>query len=196
MFVELIDIESVINKAVSAGICVLFSAGNGHLAFPACFPAVIAVGGATLNEDGSIEASSYASGFSSKLYAGRNVPDICGLVGRSGASPQGAHIMLPVPPDSALDGMNFPSGTKKSGWGIFSGTSAACPQVAGLVALMKQISGTLTPAQIRQVLQARAIDVAKGKTATGTSARPGTDVATGAGLVDALRACGYVAGVP
>lgn len=194
MFFELMDIEAVIEDAISRDIAVLFSAGNGHLAFPASHPDVISVGGVTLNEDGSIEASNYASSFRSVLYPGQNIPDFCGLVGRSEPAPQSAHIMLPVPPQSNLDGENFPSGQSQTGWGIFSGTSAACPQAAGLVALLKQISKGLSPAQIRQVLNARSVDVTSGQTATGDFAASGPDPATGAGLVDALRACGFVAG--
>lgn len=66
---------------------VIFSAGNGHLAFPACIPDVIAVGGVTVQADGILKASSYASSFRSQLYPGRQVPDVCGIVGESSASP-------------------------------------------------------------------------------------------------------------
>lgn len=195
MFFELLDIEAVIASAVSKGITIMFSAGNGHHAFPASHPDVIAIGGVTVNEDGSLEASNYASAFESQLYPGQSIPDFCGVVGRSEPSPQSGHIMLPVPPTSDLDGENSPSGTQGTGWGIFSGTSAACPQAAGAAALLKQISKSLTPAQIRQVLAARAVNIDKGKTATGATASPGKDLATGTGLIDALRACGFVAGV-
>lgn len=194
MFAELVDVESVIRRATVQNICVLFSAGNGHLAFPACSTDVISVGGVTWNEDGTAEASSYASAFDSQLYPGRAVPDVCGLVGESGQAPMKGHIMLPVPAGSQLDGENFRPHKSGTGWGIFSGTSAACPQVAGCVALMKQVKPGLNTAQIRNVLQARAIDITKGKTATGVSAKAGPDAATGAGLIDALKACGYLEG--
>lgn len=174
---------------------VLFSAGNGHFAFPASFPGVIAVGGVTLTESGELEASSYASSFQSQIYPGRNVPDVCGLVGRAGSAPLTGHIMLPVPPGSDLENSNFVKSIPDIGWGIFSGTSAACPQTAGLVALLKQIDNNLTPAQVRQVLEARAFDITRGKTAMKDEAEIGTDLATGAGLVDALRACSFVGGI-
>ena len=96
-------------------------------------------------------------------------------------------------PTAPLTAKNFPSGTKGLGWGIFSGTSAACPQAAGLVALLKQIDKSLSPAQVKQVLMARSIDILDGATATGQPAGPGPDLATGAGLIDALRACGFAA---
>ncbi|MEL7064506.1 MAG: S8 family serine peptidase [Bacteroidota bacterium] len=50
MFNELLDLEQIISSAVDDGIAVLFSAGNGHLAFPASFPDVISVGGVTVTE--------------------------------------------------------------------------------------------------------------------------------------------------
>lgn len=193
MFAELVDIEAVIARAVQNNIVVIFSAGNGHLSFPACLPDVIAVAGVTLEEDGGLVASSYASGFSSTLYPGRDVPDLCGFVGRSEPSPQSAHIMLPVPEASNLDGENFPSGATGTGWGIFSGTSASAPQLAGVVALMRQANNQLTGGQIRNILAATAIDITNGTSATGATAGQGTDLATGAGLVDADAAVTQIA---
>src|SRR5713226_6163245 len=135
----MVDIETILSDAIQSGIIVVFSAGNGHRAFPGCMPQVISAGGVTVLEDGTLEASTYASSFQSQIYPGRNIPDFCGVVGASGATPQNHHIMLPVPPTSQLDGENFPSNRKMTGWGIFSGTSAACPQLAGAIALLKEI---------------------------------------------------------
>ena len=192
---ELVDIETVLLEAVEAGITVFFSGGNGHFSFPACMKEVIAVGGTTVLADGSLEASSYASSFTSTLYAGRKVPDFCGIVGRNAAKPMPGHIMLPVPIGCELDGENF-SGTKKKGWGIFSGTSAASPQAAGIAALVLGIDKSLKPAQVRSVLQNTATDVTTGKTAMGTAAKKGKDDATGSGLMHAFHACESVAGKP
>src|SRR5262245_16432688 len=86
-FNELLDIETILSDAIANGIVVVFSAGNGHRSFPACMPRVIAAGGVTLLSDGALEASSYASSFVSKLYPGRRVPDLCGLVGSFGPAP-------------------------------------------------------------------------------------------------------------
>jgi serine protease AprX len=192
-FLELVDVENVLTIAHDRGITVCFSAGNGHFSFPASFPKVIAAGGVTANEGGSFVASSYASGFKSQIYPGREVPDFCGIVGESGPEPMNAHIMLPVPIGAELDGDNFKSKRKKLGWGIFSGTSAASPQLAGVIALMKGIDRSLKPEQIRQLIAARCVDITSGKTATGESAGVGRDVATGTGLVDALRVCSQLA---
>lgn len=191
-YAELVDLESLIGEAVDNGICIVFSAGNGHFAFPGCLPKVISVGGVTVTEDGELEASSYASSFESQLYPGRAAPDICGIVGHADAAPMTGHIMLPVPPGAMLDGENFGNVAAGKGWGVFSGTSAAAPQIAGLIALLKQIRPNLTVEQIRTALRTTATDVVKGKTAHGKKAVVGPDLATGTGLVDALKACGYI----
>lgn len=74
-------LAAAVANAVSQGIIVVFSAGNGHYGFPGIHPDVISAGGVYMQADGSLEATQYASGFKSSIYAGRNVPDVCGLVG-------------------------------------------------------------------------------------------------------------------
>ncbi len=166
----------VVLDAVARGIVVCFSAGNGHLAFPASMPEVIAVGGVHVDKNLSYEASNYASSFRSTWFPGRKVPDICGLVGMQ---PSADYIVLPVQKGAALE--------KQKGWGAFSGTSAASPMVAGVCALLKQADPTLTPDEIKTLLQYTATDVAKGHSQY-DSAGPGPDLATGYGLVNAARA--------
>lgn len=192
-FNEMVDIETILSDAVQAGIIVVFSSGNGHHAFPGCMPQVISAGGVTILEDGSLEASSYASSFESQFYPGRRIPDLCGVVGAAGSNPQKNHIMLPVPPTSTLDGLNFSSNRKGTGWGIFSGTSAACPQLAGAVALLKEIRKNVNSEQARTALSKTATDVASGTTAMGTQAAVGPDLATGAGLASVRSACEFIA---
>ena len=194
-FNELVDIETILTDAVQSGIVVVFAGGNNQRPFPACMPQVIAAGGVTMLSDGSFEASSYASSFESKLYPGRRVPDVCGVVGASGKAPMKNHIMLPVPPDSKLDGSNFPSARKKTGWGIFSGTSAACPQLAGAVALLRELRKGAPVDQVRTALMKTALDIVAGKTALGDEAASGNDLATGAGLVNARAACEFIGAI-
>jgi subtilase family serine protease len=183
LYATLKALEAALADAVAKGIVVCFSAGNGHYGFPGSHPDVISVGGVHVNyPDLTLEASSYASSFDSKLYPGRHVPDVCGLVGKN--TPVGApSIMLPVQPGSNLDLSN--TGATSDGWGLFSGTSAACPQVAGIVALLLQKDPTLTPAKVKEILKKSATDVQAGKSAMGDLAGPGPDAATGAGLADA-----------
>jgi len=178
-----------IQLAINGGITVMFAAGNGHYAFPASMPDVIAVGGVHVNYPAlTFEASSYASSFTSKIYPGRNVPDFCGLTGKKvtvDGSSRAPSIMLPVPEGSQLDGLSPSTGTTTDGWGIFSGTSAATPQVAGVAALMLEKDPMLAPAKVKENLVQTARDVSAGSTAMGNAAGVGVDLATGAGLVDA-----------
>jgi len=188
-------LAAVVADAVRRGIVVVFAAGNGHWGFPAQHPDVIAVGGVYQHLAGplapQLEASDYASSFVSQVYGRRQVPDVCGLVGRR---PYGAYIQLPVPPGSECDRAcaDRADGTDADdGWATFSGTSAAAPQVAGVCALLKQIDPGLSPQEMKTVLQNTARDVVQGRSnpmATGDGAGIGPDGATGHGLVDGARA--------
>jgi hypothetical protein len=187
---------ALVADAVRQGIIVIFAAGNGHHGFPAQHPDVIAAGGVYLHCNGSLkgtlEASNYASSFISSVYPGRQVPDVCGLVGNL---PHGSYIMLPVPPGSKVDhqlAIIAQDGTESiDGWAAFSGTSAAAPQLAGICALMKQVNPDLSPAQVKQILKQTARDVVDGfsnPSSSSAPARAGPDLATGHGLVDAYAA--------
>jgi subtilisin family serine protease len=192
-------LAAAIAAAVAAGIVVVFSAGNGHAGFPGQHPDVISAGGVFMSPDESLQASNYASGFASQIYPGRNVPDLCGLVGML---PKAIYIMFPLEPGDEIDvgnaGLTHPNGdetTNSDGWAAFSGTSAAAPQLAGVAALIKQACPTLTPAQVRNVLKSTARDVTTGHCnsvpggpAGGNVATVGPDLATGTGLVDAHKA--------
>jgi subtilisin family serine protease len=184
--------------AVASGITVIFSAGNGHAGFPAQHPDVIAAGGVFVDQDESLQASTYSSGFASTIYSNRAVPDVCGLVGMR---PKAIYIMLPLEPGDAIDVSSAP-GTHPDGdetatddgWAAFSGTSAAAPQIAGVAALLKQACPGLGPAAVKEILISTARDVSAGfcntvpGIHTGLAATAGPDVATGAGLVDAHKA--------
>ncbi|SHH26638.1 S8 family serine peptidase [Massilia sp. CF038] len=187
-------LEAEIQAAIAAGIVVVFAAGNGHYAFPASMPEVISVGGAFVGEDGAMRASDYASAFTSTIYSGRHVPDVCGLVG---LLPFGDYIMLPVPAGGDIDISNaaHDGTTAGDGWAVFSGTSASAPQIAAVCALLLQKNPKLTPAEVKALLTRTAVDVREGAAnpasdpeGVGLKAGPGVDGATGAGLVDAHAA--------
>ncbi len=185
-------LEAEIQAAVADGTVVVFSAGNGHVAFPGMMPDVISAGGAFVDDKGALKASDYASGFVSKIYAGRVVPDFCGLVGMQ---PHADYIMLPVQAKSRQDGRGHDKTADDDGWGVFSGTSAAAPQIAGICALLLQKSPGLSPADVKSVLSRTAVDVTTGNANPlsnedkgGEKAKVGPDAATGTGLIDAFEA--------
>jgi subtilisin family serine protease len=182
-------LEAAVANAVAQGVVVCFSAGNGHFAFPGSHPDVISVGGVHVNlpDENDLEASSYASSFNSSFYPGRAVPDVCGLTGRAVNvnGTKAPSILLPVQEGATLDGIDPQTGPAPDGWGLFSGTSAACPQIAGIVALMLEKNPALMPSEVRDKLKASARDVKKGTTQQGDTATTGPDLATGAGLADA-----------
>ncbi len=164
-------------SAVRRGITVVFSAGNGHYGFPGSMREVISVGGVVVNSGLEYSASDYTSGFRSTWFPGRNVPDVSGLCG---ISPGADYIVLPVQSGAVLE--------KDNGWGAFSGTSASAPMVAGVCALIKEANPHYRPEDIRNILKYTARDITIGINAHGQEARPGPDLATGFGLVDASRA--------
>ena len=194
---------AAVAAAVRQGIIVVFAAGNRQWGFPGQHPDVISAGGVFMHPDGSLEASNYASGFRSRLYPGRQVPDVCGLVGQR---PYGRYIMLPVEPGGKADRTGSGAGhpdldetADDDGWAVFSGTSAAAPQLAGVCALMKQAFPELSPAQAREVLMQSARNVTRGRCnevwpvdgpegVGGHRAEAGYNLATGAGLANAHRA--------
>jgi hypothetical protein len=196
---EELPLAAIIAEAVRLGIVVCFSAGNGHIGWPAMSPHVIAVGGCYAREDSSLRASDYASSFTTPIFPNRRVPDVCGLVG---LLPRGIYIMLPGQAnsqiDAALAGGAFPNGDETQpddGWACISGTSASCPQIAGVCALLLEACGGLSPAEVRQILMTTARDVIEGSTNPVANqppgphtAVPGPDLATGAGFVDAAGA--------
>jgi subtilisin family serine protease len=78
------------------------------------------------------------------------------------------------------------------GWAVFSGTSAAAPQIAGVCALMLEANPALKPADVKRILCATARKVTDGSARSmgvipSEAPLSGAD-ATGAGLVDAFAA--------
>ena len=184
-----------IRDAVEQGIVVVFSAGNGSFTVEPQVPGVISAGGVYASPGLDLQASNYASGYDSTWFPGVRVPTVCGLVG---LLPRAQYLMLPIPPGSEIDideslpaAVDSPDGTTgNDGWGLFSGTSAAAPQVAGAAALILGARPGLTPAQVGQVLADTATDVRTGRCHPrfNFAAQVGDDLATGPGLVNVARA--------
>ncbi len=186
-----------IQDAVEQGILVIFSAGNGQFSIEPQVPGVLAAGGVFLDQLGNLRASDYASGYQSPWFDNVSVPAVCGLVGMR---PRAQYIMLPTQPNCEIDRDESEpdppvdptsDGTMSSdGWALFSGTSAAAPQVAGAAALVLGVKPNLSPAQVIEVLTRTATDITAGSCHPrfNNPAVPGTDLATGAGLVNAAAA--------
>jgi hypothetical protein len=92
----------------------------------------------------------------------------------SGFSTQGSHCSVAAPGEAILS-LSYSSG---SGYVYMSGTSMAAPCVAGVAALLKAKSPSLSPAEIRSILEDSAVDL--GET--------GFDPQFGYGRIDAGKA--------
>ena len=168
----LFSLYALIKLAVEdKNIVVVVAAGNGETeTFPASMEEVIAVGGVTIDTADALSVWVDSSAYATTFVRGRDVPDLCGIAGS---------MMLPAGVTSV----------HPEGWRDKDGTtSAATAQVAGVAALLVQKDPTQTPAQIRAVMKAKATDIVLGTTASGVAAQHGPDLATGAGLVNALAA--------
>lgn len=186
-----------VQDAIENGILVIFSAGNGQFSIEPQIPGVLAVGGAFIDQGGQMRASDYASGYKSPWF-NVVVPTVCGLVGMQ---PRAQYLMLPVQPGCELDQSESVfdeeagDGTNgQDGWAMFSGTSAAAPQVAGAAALILSAKPGLKPAQVITALSKTATDVVVGHSFPqqfNEPAKPGFDNATGWGLVNASAAVDY-----
>ena len=188
-----------IQDAIEQGIVVVFSAGNGQFSIEPQVPGVLAAGGTYMSQDLTLQASNYASGYDSPWFPGVRVPTVCGLVG---LLPRAQYIMLPIPPGCEIDvaesrvaeGDPITDGTTgNDGWALFSGTSAAAPQLAGAAALILGAKPGITPAQVVEALTKTATDISMGRCHPRFNNRAtiGSDNATGFGLVNAFAAVQY-----
>jgi subtilisin family serine protease len=184
-----------VQDAIEKGILVIFSAGNGQFGIEPQVPGVLAAGGTYMSENLSLQASNYTSGYKSPWFEDVIVPTVSGLVG---LLPRAQYIMLPIQPGCAIDinesqaTADDPSDgtTATDGWALFSGTSAAAPQLAGVAALILGAKPGLKPAQVIEAMKKTALDVSAGRCHPrfNTPAMVGFDEATGFGLVNALEA--------
>jgi len=154
----------MIRRWLDLGIVPIFAAGNtgpaaGSVGSPAGYPEAVAVG--ALDSDGSVPS-----------FSGRG-PVV--WQDADGLGPAAGTVLQK--PDLVAPGVGITS-TVGTGYLSYSGTSMAAPHVAGVAALMRQLNPGLGPSQVADILRDSAVDVGA----------PGTDPASGAGRVDAVRA--------
>jgi subtilisin family serine protease len=154
----------MIRRWLDLGILPVFAAGNtgpsaGSVGSPAGYPEAVAVG--AVDSDGSVPA------FSSRGPVVWQDTD--------GLGPAAGTVLQK--PDLVAPGVGVTSSVG-TGYLAYSGTSMAAPHVAGVAALVRQLAPGLGPGQVADILRDSAVDVGA----------PGTDAASGAGRVDAVRA--------
>jgi len=155
------NLENAVKALIAAGVEVVVAAGNSgprcnSVTEPAFFRDSFAVG--ALNRQSDLLAS-----FSSK----------------------GPHLTL-VKPDVSAPGANVRSTLRTGGYGAMSGTSMACPHVAGAVALLW--SGH--PKLVRNIKASREVMTksAKKQTSTECSSTGSPNNVFGHGTIDCLKA--------
>ena len=133
------------------GVSVVFSAGNsgagsGTLNPYAAAPWVVSVG--TTDEKGKLANFSSRGVFGSRQFSPSLVTPGVNIVGLRGIASQMSVLGVTTGLDtSRLTPAELPFYTTASG------TSFSAPQVAGAIALMTETNPSLTPAQIKQILQ-------------------------------------------
>lgn len=149
---EYVQLHRLLLGAHKKGICLVAAAGNGQFAFPGSMPEVISAGGVYYTPEGTFSQSDVSSSFTSSVFPGREVPDVCGLVGNL---PYGRLLLVPVPPRArlakrpAFSMFADHTETPVSGWAMLSGTSAAASMIAGAAALLLQKNPKLSPEKIK-----------------------------------------------
>ncbi|ALV42718.1 peptidase S8 [Pseudarthrobacter sulfonivorans] len=157
--------QAAINSAVSRGATVVVAAGNSNQNASGFRPAncnsVVSV--AASNPSGSL---SYYSNYGTTVDLTAPGGDV---------RVAGGGILSTINTGTSTPG--------SAGYASYQGTSMAAPHVAGLAALMKSKSSTLTPAQVESTLK------------QGTRAMPGgCTTGCGTGLSDATKTMGLLGG--
>ena len=159
--------QDAFTAARNAGVIIVAAAGNSstnELFYPASYDGVISVS-ATAPDD----SLAYYSNFGSKIDVAAPGGDL-----RNDTNSDGQ-------PDGVLStSVDDSSGTRSTAYTLQQGTSMATPHVAGVLALMKAVDPTLTPAEVDSLLSSGSI--------TDDIGAAGRDDQFGHGLINALKA--------
>jgi subtilisin family serine protease len=160
------------NNAVANGVVAVAASGNENysnaLSSPACGANVIAVGMTWKNDYPTCEDPTTNWNWGICIDLAPETDDIGCF------SNESDYLDVAAPGANIWSASNSAGGTSITG---MSGTSMASPQVAGLAALILSMDGTLTPAEVRQIIRDGAIDLGS----------PGFDRAYGYGRIDAIN---------
>ncbi len=155
----------VIDNCEAAGVVCAYSAGNdGPRAMSIGSPADRAEDDWTNYAVGAIDATNYSFPYPMADFSSRG-PTYCDE--ESGK------------PEVSAPGVDVVSSIPGGGYGPNSGTSMACPHVAGTVALLREIDPDLEVDRIKQILMDTAVD----------HGESGEDWDYGWGVIDAYAAC-------
>ena len=183
---EIVGLGAALDYAYAHGVTVVAASGNesAGVSCPAAYPTVIAVG-----------ASTYAAAVASYSNTGEAL-DVVAPGGDPNADLNGDGFSDGVLQESYCTPSSFIILTAVLGHTaaqfnafcdvFMSGTSMATPHVSGVVALLKGEQPSLTPDQVRSIIEGTARD----------GGAPGWDPSFGYGIVDAAAAVGALSGSP
>lgn len=165
--------QSVYSQALAAGVIIVAAAGNEGLNepnYPAALNGVIAVGAVDSSKDRA-PYSNFGSWVSAVAPGGNLAKDVNGDGQKDG-------VLSTVARDAG--------GTLTYDYELWQGTSMATPHMAGVMALMKAVAPSLTPATVMNLLTSGAL--------TDDLGTAGKDDQFGYGLINASKAVAAVGG--
>jgi subtilisin family serine protease len=167
------------NNAVANGVVAVAASGNENysnaMGSPACGVDVIAVGATYEDSYPNCQSSQTIWNWGSCLDNGPAVDEIVCFSNESNTL------------DVVGPGCEIWSASNSAGGSSITpkcGTSMSSPMVAGLAALILDVDGSMTPAQVRQTIRDGAIDMGA----------PGFDVAYGHGRIDVVDTLSLISG--
>jgi subtilisin family serine protease len=152
--------------AIAQGVIAVACAGNegaGGMRWPAAYPEVISVAAfGWTSQFPANDPSTYLWNF---LDFPESDPLAYYIPGWSSREHVGQDLDIAAP---TMVGSGFSRNNGQVDYTFFLGTSASCPHVAGVAALMLQKNSTLTQAQIETILESTAMPLAPGCRMTNT----------------------------
>lgn len=131
-----------IDVAEAAGVCVIFAAGNEG-----------SRGAQSLRTPSDRETPTGSVFSVGALNAGSATIAAFSSLGPSGCAGS------PIKPEVCAQGNAVRSSVRTGGYGNMSGTSMACPHVAGAAALLREVDPNLSSAQVKSLLFDSAVDL-------------------------------------